>query len=214
VADLVRGVHSLQGLIAEGEKPARKYLRRFLNHDQMAALPLRLLNEHTKPEELKALLEPLKRGECWGVLSDAGLPCIADPGAELVSLARKESILIETYPGPSSLLYALQLSGFPAQRFAFHGYLPRESPALEEMIRMLEKRSQAESSSQLFIEAPYRSAKLLATLLSTLKPTTKLCVTASLTSTQEKVVSKSVAEWKQKGLELSKEPAVFVVFSS
>jgi 16S rRNA (cytidine1402-2'-O)-methyltransferase len=212
VPDIAIAVRSLNGLITEGEKPARKYLRRFLTHDQMAALPLRLLNEHTKPEEIKELLAPIQRGECWGVLSDAGLPCIADPGAELVALARKASIAIETYPGPSSLLYALQLSGLPAQRFAFHGYLPRESPALENAIAALEKRSQVEQASQLFIEAPYRSAKLLATLLATLKPTTRLCVAASLTSPQEKVLQQTVAEWKQRGLELGKEPTVFVVY--
>jgi 16S rRNA (cytidine1402-2'-O)-methyltransferase len=213
VPDLANAVRLLNGLITEGEKPARKYLRRFLTHDQMVALPLRLLNEHTKPEELKALLEPLQRGECWGVLSDAGLPCIADPGADLVALARSASIAIETYPGPSSLFYALQLSGFSAQRFAFHGYLPRESPALENAIQALEKRSQMELASQAFIEAPYRSAKLLATLLATLKSTTRLCVAASLTSPEEKVISQTIAHWRQKGLELGKEPAVFVVFA-
>jgi len=204
-------VRSLQGLIAESEKPARKFLRRFLSHDEMVKLPLRTLNEHTT--DLNELMQPLMQGQCWGLISDAGLPCIADPGAQLVALARKAHVLIETYPGPSSIFMALQLSGFPAQRFTFHGYLPRESPALEHAITALETRSRQELSSQVFIEAPYRSAKLLAALVAVLKPNTQLCVAASLTTAGEQVVCRPVAEWRQKPLELGKQPVVFVVYA-
>jgi 16S rRNA (cytidine1402-2'-O)-methyltransferase len=157
----------------------------------------------------------MMQGGCWGLLSDAGLPCIADPGAPLVSLARKNKVQIETYPGPSSIVFALQLSGFPAQKFTFHGYLPRESPALEQAIAALEHRSRTENSSQVFIEAPYRSAKLLTSLISHLKPTTGLCVATNLTSAAEQVVCASIAEWKQGPLvELGKQPTVFVVYAN
>lgn len=204
-------VRSLQGLIAESEKAGRRYLRRFLSHDEMAAIPIRLLNEHTKESELSALLEPLKKQEKWGLVTDAGLPCLADPGAELVYLARSQGIRVEAIVGPSSIVLALQLSGLPSQRFAFHGYLPREAPALEQAIRELEKRSQKESATQVFIEAPYRSAKLLDALIASLQPTTRLCVAASLTTAQERVVLQTIAQWKQKKLELGKEPVVFLV---
>ncbi|MDE3045686.1 MAG: SAM-dependent methyltransferase [Verrucomicrobiota bacterium] len=201
-------VRSLQGLIAESEKSARRYLRRFLSHDDMTKTPLRLLNEHT--QSLGELLEPLERGECWGLISDAGLPCLADPGADLVWQARSRGVTIQALPGPSSIVLALQLSGLSGQRFSFHGYLPREGPDLERKIIELEKRSRAESASQIFIEAPYRSAKLLDLLVQTLQPATRLCVAVNLTTPNERVISQSVEQWKKRKVELGKEPAVFL----
>ena len=207
-----QAVRSLQGIIAESEKSARRFVRRFLSHDEMAALPIRLLNEHTQPSEFASLIEPLKRGEKWGILSDAGLPCLADPGAEIVAIANQQGIAVEALVGPSSLVLSLQLSGLPSQRFAFHGYLPREMPALQAQLKELEKRSRAESATQLFIEAPYRSAKLLEALLDTLQPTTRLCVAASLTTPEQRVVTQTIAQWKsgKTSLQLAKEPAVFL----
>lgn len=213
-ASLGSTIKTIQGLIAESEKSARRYLRKFLSHDEMAAMPLRLLNEHTKEAELAELLEPLRQGECWGLISDAGLPCLADPGADLVWLAQSNGIAVETHAGPSSIIFALQLSGFPSQRFTFHGYLPREVPDLEQALRTLEKTSKTSQSSQLFIEAPYRSAKLFDILLTTLAPTTRLCVAASLTTPQQRVVSQTIAKWKSAKIQLGKEPVVFVVYSS
>ena len=206
-------VRSLQGLFVESEKAARRYLRRFLSHDEMQQVALRLLNEHTKPEELKSLIEPLTKGERWGVLSDAGLPCLADPGAELVFHARERGVAVQALVGPSSLILGLQLSGFASQRFAFHGYLPREMPALQAAIKGLEKRSEQEMATQLFIEAPYRSEKLLDTLLETLKPTTRLCLAVSLTTAAEQVVSQPVAQWKltRNDFVLGKDPTVFLL---
>jgi 16S rRNA (cytidine1402-2'-O)-methyltransferase len=200
-------VRTIQGLICESEKSGRRYLRKFLSHDEMAAMPLRLLNEHTK--ELAELIEPLIKGETWGLISDAGLPCLADPGTDLVALAHTKGVAVETYAGPSSIIFALQLSGFSGQKFAFHGYLPRESPLIESAVRDLEKRAKGET--QIFIEAPYRSAKILALLLSVLHPDTRLCVAASLTTPQQRVVSQSVAKWKQMQFSLEKEPVVFLI---
>lgn len=204
-------VRSIEGLVAESEKTARRYLRRFLSHEEMNKIPLRLLNEHTREAELKELIAPLIAGKWWGLLTDAGLPCLADPGAELVWLARQHNIAVEALPGPSSLILALQLSGLISQRFAFNGYLPRESPALEQAIQALEKRSREENSTQLFIEAPYRSQKMLELLLSILHPATKLCVAASLTTPAERVLSLPVAKFRQANLTLGKEPAVFLI---
>ncbi|MBX7065699.1 MAG: SAM-dependent methyltransferase [Parachlamydiales bacterium] len=198
-------VHRIQGLIAESEKMARRYLRRFLSHDEMAKMPLAMLNEHSK--DPTPLIQPLKRGETWGLISDAGLPCLADPGADLVWLAHQNGIAVETFVGPSSIVMALQLSGFGGQQFSFHGYLPREVPDLEKKVRDLEK----QPGTHIWIEAPYRSAKMLDLLKQTLKPTTRLCVAANLTTPNQKVASQTIAKWKEKSFVLEKEPVVFLI---
>jgi len=206
-------VGSLNGMIAESEKEARRYLRKFLSHEEMAKVPLRLLNEHTSPKELESLLEPIKRQETWGLISDAGLPCVADPGSDLVALAYKNHIEVQTIAGPSSILMALQLSSFTGQRFTFHGYLPREQPLLEKEIAELEKRSRADRAAQIWIEAPYRSAKLLELLKTKLQPSTRLCVAAQLTSPHQRCFSAAISEWKKHPFPLEKEPAVFLIQS-
>ncbi len=198
-------IQTLQGLIAESEKMARRYLRRFLTHEEMAKMPLALLNEHSK--DLKILLEPLKRGEIWGLISDAGLPCLADPGSDLVWLAHQHQIPVETFVGPSSIVMALQLSGFGGQHFSFHGYLPREPQDLEKKVLELER----EKGTQIWIEAPYRSSKMLETLKRVLKPTTRLCLAVSLTTPSQRVVSQTVANWRNVSFVLEKEPVVFLI---
>lgn len=198
-------VRSIQGLIAESEKMARRYLRRFLSHDDMAKMPLSVLNEHTK--ELHELLKPIERGEVWGLISDAGLPCIADPGADLVWLAHQKQIQVATFVGPSSIVMALQLSGFGAQQFSFHGYLPRESLELEAKVRELEKRG----GTHIWIEAPYRSAKMLDLLKRVLQPNTRLCVAVNLTTANQRLLSQSVLRWRETPFFLEKEPAVFLI---
>lgn len=208
-ASVPQAIASIQGIIAESEKSARRYLRRFLPHEVFSKLPIALLNEHTS--DLSTLLRPIQSGEVWGLISDAGLPCVADPGADLVWLARQKGIAVQTFVGPSSILLALQLSGLCGQRFAFHGYLPREVPDLEKRLKELEKVSK--DQTQIWIEAPYRSAKMLSTLLSVLQPATRLCVAVQLTTPHERVVSQTVAQWKSHSLILEKEPAVFLLDS-
>lgn len=203
-----QAVASLNGMIAESEKSARRYLRRFLSHEDMAKCPLRVLNEHTQKKELEELLSPILKGETWGLISDAGLPCIADPGADLVWLANQKNVSVETFVGPSSLMMALQLSGFCGQRFSFHGYLPRESPELEAKIQEMEKRSKNET--QIWIEAPYRSQKMVEILKKVLHPNTKLCVAVNLTTPKQRVASHLVSKWKGISFPLEKEPAVFL----
>jgi 16S rRNA (cytidine1402-2'-O)-methyltransferase len=198
-------VRSIQGLIAESEKMARRYLRRFLSHDEMAKMPLAVLNEHSI--DVLDLLKPLERGETWGLISDAGLPCIADPGADLVWLAHQKKIAVETLVGPSSIIMALQLSGFGGQQFAFHGYLPREVPELESKVRELEKKA----GTQIWIEAPYRSLKMLELLKRILQPNTRLCVAVNLTTPTQRVLSQTAARWKDFPFILEKEPAVFLI---
>lgn len=198
-------VHQIQGLIAESEKMGRRYLRKFLSHEEMARRPLALLNEHSK--EIGQLIEPIKRGETWGLISDAGLPCLADPGSDLVWLAHQNGITVETFVGPSSIIMALQLSGFGGQEFAFHGYLPKEPEMLEKKILELQK----QRGTQIWIEAPYRSAKMLETLKRILNPKTRLCVAANLTTPSQKLLSQTVAKWQSTSFVLEKEPVVFLI---
>ncbi len=210
-AETAQAVASIQGLICESEKAGRRYVRRFLTHDQMAALPLQTLNEHSLPEHLEELLVPLKNGEIWGLVTDAGLPCIADPGSDLVWKARCAGIAVQTIVGPCSILMALQLSGFSGQKFSFHGYLPREADLLEKQVAELEKRSLAERATQIWIEAPYRSSKMLDFLKIKLHPSTRLCVAVQLTTPSERVVSMPVEQWRKTSFPIEKEPAVFLL---
>lgn len=202
-----KAVGSIQGLIAESEKMARRYLRRFLSHEEMAKMPLKVLNEHSK--EITSLLEPMIGGEVWGLISDAGLPCIADPGADLVALAHEKGVAVDTFAGPSSILMALQLSGFNGQQFTFHGYLPREVPDLERKVRELEKMR----GTHIWIEAPYRSAKMIELLSNVLMPNTKVCVAVNLTTPNQRVISQTIAKWKKSPMTIGKEPAVFLLFA-
>ncbi len=206
-------VCSLQGLIAENEKEARRYLKRFTFPEgrSFRDIPLKLLNEHTKKEELADLLAPIMQGEVWGLISDAGLPCLADPGAHLVLLARQKGVLVEAICGPSSIFLALMLSGLGAQNFTFHGYLPREENLLKPRIKALEKESELEGRTQLCIEAPYRGQSLMQVLIQELKPNTLLSVCVHLTAPDQEIHTFSVQQWrKNPPLDMQKRPAIFL----
>ena len=208
-------VTSLDGLIVENEKEARKYLKRFKFPEgkSFRDIPMRVLNEHTKDKDLYDLVCPVLKGEVWGIVSDAGLPCIADPGAGLVAIAKKKGVHVEPIIGPSSLILALMLSGFSAQKFSFLGYLKRDSKELEENIKELEVEAK-KGSTQVCIETPYRSQKLLETLISTLEESTKLSVSSNLTAKDELSMTLSVRDWKkQTEIDLYKKPTVFVISS-
>jgi 16S rRNA (cytidine1402-2'-O)-methyltransferase len=197
-------VQTLQGIIAESEKEARRYLKRFLP-ETFRNVPIRLLNEHTT--EIEPLLEPLRKGERWGLISDCGLPCLADPGAALVKRARQLKIPIEAYAGPSSIVLALMLSGLSGQHFTFHGYLEREEAKLTSQIRTLE----GQSGTHICIEAPYRSPKLLTHLIATLHPKTILSVAWDIGAPTQGVITEAVATWRTLSLPpLDKKPAVFL----
>lgn len=208
-ATVGEAVYRIQGLIAESEKAARRYLRRFISREALDGIALRVLSEHTKKEEIASLLEPVILGENWGLISDSGLACIADPGADLVSLAHQRGIDVETFVGPCSIVMALQLSGFSGQNFSFCGYLPRETSDLEMHIKELEKKS--DTATQIWIEAPYRSNKMLDCLKRVLNSTTFLCVASNLTTPSQKVVSLSINDWRQSSWVLEKEPVIFLI---
>jgi 16S rRNA (cytidine1402-2'-O)-methyltransferase len=204
-------VQVLDGVIAENEKEARKYLKQFSLKKPLQQMPIKILCEHTHPSELECLLEPMASGEDWGLLSDAGLPCIADPGSPLVLLAQKKTIPVEALVGPSSLFLALMLSGLSGQKFTFCGYLPkkREERTLE--IQKLEARAKKEGMTHLCIEAPYRNKELLEDLLFTLSPSTRLCVACHILAPDQEVITLTVSEWKKRPLpEINKKPAIFL----
>jgi len=193
----------LDGIIGESEKETRHYLKRFTPH--FRTLPIALLNEHT--ESIDPLLPPLQRGERWGLLADGGLPILADPGATLVFRLNRLNIPVHTFPGPSSLIYALQLSGLPAQSFTFHGYPERKEFLLKEMLRTLPKKQ-----THLFIEAPYRSDRLLNQLIEFLQEKTQLFVGWNLTMANQGVRTASIGEWKKNRAPLGKVPALFAIY--
>jgi 16S rRNA (cytidine1402-2'-O)-methyltransferase len=195
---------TLQGLIAESHKVGRQFLHRFGKSE----LPHLLLNEHTQPNELEALLAPIKRGERWGLISDAGLPCLADPGAALVLRARQEQVSVQALPGPSSIPLALMLSGLPAQSFTFHGYLERDSARLQQQLLSLQK----QKTTHLFIEAPYRNDKLLQTLIRTLHPEKLLCIASNLTSPSQLLMTHPIRQWKQLTLPPLPNPTLFLFY--
>lgn len=211
-ASVDKAVEKLEGLIAESESGGRRFLSRFKHAKKPHEIPLALLNEHTPLADLDFLLEPLKKGECWGLISDAGLPCIADPGSKLVSLARQRGIVIQAFNGPSSILLSLMLSGFSGQKFQFHGYLNKEIKNLKREIQILEKRSQEERSTQIFIETPYRNKALLEHLLQILDDETSLACAWDLTLNTQGILTQKVAFWKKSPLPaLEKRNAIFLV---
>lgn len=200
----------LDGMIAETPKVARRLLSGKKLKVALQEFPIETLSEHTSQEELSSLLSPLKKGETWGLVSDAGLPCIADPGAALVALARREKIAIEALSGPSSIFLSLMLSGLGGQCFAFHGYLPRKEPELVAKIKELAQQSEKEGMTQLFIETPYRNEQLFKVLLEVLPNKTTLSVAIDLTKESEEVHVHKISEWKKRSIpELSKRPVIF-----
>jgi len=213
-ADVIILVPKLDGLIAESEKGGRHYLKRFSFPEgkTFRDIPIKLLSEHTKESEFLELLMPIMQGQVWGLVSDAGLPCLADPGAKLVFLARQKGIDIEAHMGPSSIVLALMLSGLGAQKFCFEGYLPKEASELTGAIKQLEQRAIKEGSTHIFIETPYRSQQMLEKLISILQEKMKLSVSLDLTLPSQLVMTKTIKEWrKDPKVDIQKRLAVFVI---
>jgi len=207
--DLKNIILSLDGVIAEDEKNARRYLLKFMQRDAFQKIKIELLNEHTKDTEIKDLLKLIKE-ENWGLISDAGLPCIADPGSKLVKLAKEKNIKVKAISGPSSIFLALMLSGLNGQKFSFQGYLPREENNLIEKIKFLESVSLKQKQTQIFIEAPYRSDKLLNILIKTLNKDTVLSIAINLCAKDEKVITQKITQWEKQKIYIGKNPVVFL----
>jgi 16S rRNA (cytidine1402-2'-O)-methyltransferase len=206
-------IRALESFVVENPKSARAFLSAVKMPRPLQELSLTTLDEHTTSDQISALLDPLREGRSLGLLSEAGCPAIADPGAALVEAAHREGFRVAPVIGPSSLILALMASGLEGQRFAFCGYLPREKDERERRIRELEKRSRSERETQIFIETPYRNEALLASLLATCNPGTRLCVAADLTLPTESIKTKAIVEWKKDTAAIGKRPAVFLLYA-
>lgn len=210
-ASVDKAVSTLDGLIAESAMAGRRFLSRFETKKPANEIPIALFNEHTPDTDIDFLLEPIRKGERWGLVSDGGLPCIADPGAKLVQRANQSGIVVQAFSGPSSILLALMLSGLPGQRFFFAGYLDKDPKKRLGEIKDLERHAKKENATQIFIEAPYRNKHLLESLVDTLQDNTQLCVAWDLTLSTQGYVSQSIERWKKCPMpNLEKKAAIFL----
>jgi len=204
-------IAEISHFIVEHPKTARQFLKQIDCKHALQELSMQTLNEHTSSKDLLVLLDPILAGHDVGLLSEAGCPAVADPGADLVRLAHKNNITVVPLVGPSSILLALMASGMNGQRFAFHGYLPVESTARANRIVELEKLSTSLKQTQIFIEAPYRNQKLLEQLVIVCCDSTDLCIASHLTFSSEMVATKSVKEWKRSLPDINKIPTIFLL---
>ncbi len=203
---------SLDYFIVENVRSARRFLSSAKLGHPIEELEFAELNEHTRPQEIEQLIKPLLAGRNAGVISEAGVPGVADPGADVVALCHRHGIKVVPLVGPSSILMAMMASGLNGQSFAFNGYLPVKLPEQINAIRHFEKRAQTERQSQIFIEAPYRNAKLFEELLSVCSPTTQLCVACDISGPEEFIATATVKEWKNRTRpEINKRPAIFII---
>ena len=209
-------ITGLTDFVVEAEKTARAHLKHLGITTPIRELNLQTLNEHTDLKTLPELLKPLQEGRSMGILSEAGCPAVADPGANLVALAHRHGYEVRPLIGPSSLLLALMASGANGQNFAFKGYLPSEKSERIAALKSLEQRSRQQNETQLFIETPYRNDALLADALETLYPETRLCTATDLTLPTQEIISQTVAAWqKSKTLpNLKKRPTIFVLHAA
>lgn len=204
-------VAEISHFIVEHPKTARQFLKQLDCTCPLQELNIQILNEHTQAKDFLALLDPLLAGHDVGLLSEAGCPAVADPGAGLVRLAHKNNISVVPLVGPSSILLALMASGLNGQRFAFHGYLPIEGAARTSKIAELERISIHLKQMQIFIETPYRNQKLLEQLVKVCNDNTDLCVATDLTSSRERIATKSIKEWRRALPDVNKIPAIFLL---
>lgn len=211
-ASVDKAVETIDGLIAESASGGRRYLGRFSTKKPANEIPIALLNEHTQDNEIDFLLEPIHKGERWGLVSDCGLPCLADPGSKLVKRARETGIVIQAFVGPSSIFMALMLSGMSGQKFFFHGYLDKNLTKRQRETAWMERESKKDGSTQIFIEAPYRNKGTLDVLINTLAEDTSLCVAWDLTQPTQGIVSQTVKFWRKSPLpNLEKKAAIFLL---
>ena len=205
-------IKNLTHFIAEDAKTARRFLKYF-GYEKIQEADILELNEHTKSNSIIELIQPLLNGKNVGLMSDAGCPGIADPGAEVVKLAHQKNIEVVPLVGPSSIVLSIMASGFTGQNFAFVGYLPIEKDKKIKRLKELEQLVYKNQQAQFFIETPYRNIAIFETLLSTLSPQTLLFIGIDITSPKQLLISKSIADWKKSSVpELNKLPAVFGIY--
>lgn len=204
-------INSTDHYIVENIKTARRYLIKAGIKKKIDDLTFYELNKHSSPEEYHSYLEPIKDNKNIGVISEAGTPGVADPGADIVEIAHRKNILVVPLVGPSSILLSVMASGLNGQNFAFLGYLPIKRPERSKRLKELEKRSQIENQTQLFIEAPYRNMQMLEDILAICSADTKLCIACDITLESEFIKTKTVKEWKKEIPNIHKRPSIFLL---
>lgn len=206
-------LHGIRRYVVEEVRTARRYLSRAGLKGRIAELEFHELNEHTTPQEVEALASLFDDGQDVGLISEAGLPAVADPGAALVALCHRRGITVVPQVGPSSLMLALMASGLNGQSFAFCGYLPAKTEERRSAIKAIEKTSQMQHQTQIVIETPYRNDAFFADLLHACKPSTRICVAADITLPDAFIRTRTTAEWKKDNLIIGKRPCVFLILA-
>lgn len=204
-------IEDIDDYIVENEKTARRFIKKISSRKQQSSLKIQVLNKYTEDSELNNFLDACKNGKSIGLLSEAGCPGIADPGAEIVKLAHLSNIKVVPLVGPSSIVLAMMSSGMNGQSFTFNGYLPIDKQEKKSELKRLERISFEQNQSQIFIETPYRNNKILEDLCSTLHPLTRLCVACDITLSSEFIKTMTIKEWKMIKIDLHKRPAIFII---
>ena len=215
-APVLEKLRGIRRYVVEETRTVRRYLSAAGLKGHIGGLEFRELNEHTAPEEVESLLDMFsENGEPVdvGLISEAGLPAVADPGAQLVALCHQHGIQVVPLVGPSSLMLALMASGLNGQSFAFVGYLPAKIDERRKAIRDIEKRSAQFRQTEIFIETPYRNDSLMSDLLATLQPGTKLCIAADITLDGETIITRTVKGWRTSPVSIGKRPCVFLILA-
>ena len=204
----------IKHFIVENIRSARRFLKKVEKSIDIDELTFYELNRHTDRKIIGEYLKPLEQGQSVGIISEAGCPAIADPGADVVAITQTRNFKVVPLVGPSSIIMSLMGSGFNGQSFAFNGYLPVDVPGRIKALKKLENKVYNEDQTQIFIETPYRNSKMMETMLQALRPTTKICIAAGITTPQEFIVTKTVEKWKKGPLpDFEKIPCVFLIGS-
>ncbi len=213
-AQVAQCISGLDYFIVENARTARRYIKTMAPEKVIELLQIVVIDKNSSEAEVKKSLEPIIKGKNAGIISEAGCPGVADPGAEVVKWAHRAGVKVVPLVGPSAILMALMSSGFNGQSFAFHGYLPIEKKDRVQAIRNLEKEMQQRDQTQIFMETPYRNNQLLTDLLQQLNPTTQLCIAANISGTNEFIKTTTIAKWQGKLPDIHKQPAVFLIYRS
>jgi 16S rRNA (cytidine1402-2'-O)-methyltransferase len=206
-----RSIDFIDDYIVENDKTARKFIKSIAPDKKQAELRLSLLNKHTEVTDYQNMIQPLLEGRNAGLMSEAGCPGVADPGAVIVKLAHEKGIQVVPLVGPSSILLAIMASGMNGQSFTFNGYLPIDASEKKSTLKQLERISFEKNQSQLFIETPYRNNKIFEDMLATLQPNTHICVACDITLPTEFIKTLTVNDWKKNKVDLHKRPCIFII---
>lgn len=205
-------ISGIKHFIVEDVRSARRFLKKVDRDIDIDSLSFYPLNKHTLPQDISGYLKPLIDGHSMGVISEAGCPAVADPGADVVAIAQRKNLKVVPLVGPSSIILSVMGSGFNGQSFAFHGYLPIEPEERQKRLKELEHRVYAENQTQIFIETPYRNHKMMEDVLKACRPQTKLCIAANITCDDEYIKTQTLQAWKGKFPDLTKKPCIFLIY--